>query len=64
MTDQAGNVREIVGIAREQQIVVLQMAAVHLSLMVQPNQVWRLDATKSVLARAAPFDYPYQDKAR
>ena len=62
VTDLAGNVREIVGIAREPQIVVLQMAAVHLSLTVQPNQVWRLDATKSVLAHAAPFDYPYQDK--
>jgi hypothetical protein len=56
VTDTAGNVREVVGIADQRQTVVLQVAADRLPLTVKPNQVWRLDATKLVLSRAAPFD--------
>ena len=64
VTDLDGNVREVVGIAPEQQAVGLQIAGVRHELTVQPNQVWGLDATKPVLRRAAPFDHPYQDKTR
>ena len=64
VSDLDGNVREVVGIAPEQQAVGLQIAGVRHELTVKPNQVWGLDATKPVLRRAAPFDYPYQEKTR
>ena len=64
VTDLAGNVREVVGIAPEPQSVVLQIAGVRHELIVKPNQVWRPDAAKPTLFRAAPFDYPYQENIR
>ncbi len=64
VTDLAGNVCEVVGIAPEPHSVVLQIAGVRHELTVKPNQVWRPDAAKPVLLRAAPFDYPYQENAK
>ena len=64
MTDLDGNVREVVGIAPGTQTVVLQIAGARRELTVNPNQVWRPDAAKPVLLRSAPFDHPYQNKAR
>lgn len=64
VTDLDGSVREVVGIAPEPQTVALQIAGGRLELIVKPNQVWRLDATKPVLHRAVPFDYPYQGETR
>ncbi|MFZ4766651.1 MAG: hypothetical protein ACOYMN_16990, partial [Roseimicrobium sp.] len=64
VTDLAGNVREVVGIAPEAQIVVLQIAGVRHALTVKPNQVWRPDVAKPTLLGAAPFDYPYQEKTQ
>lgn len=64
VTDLAGNVRQVVGIAAEPQSVVLQSAGARHELTVKPNQVWRTDTAKPVLLRAAPFDYPYQEKTR
>ncbi len=59
VTDLAGNVREIVGIAPGAPRVVLQIAGVRHDLTVKPNEVWRFDSAKPVLLRAVPFDYPH-----
>ena len=64
VTDLAGNVHELVGIAPEPQNVVLQTTGVRLELIVKPNKVWHLDRTRSLLHRAVPFDYPYQGESR
>lgn len=62
VTDLDGNVREIVGIAPGTQNLLVQIAGDRSELIVKPNQVWRLDVTKPVLLRAAPFDHPYKGK--
>jgi hypothetical protein len=64
VTDLAGNVRQVVGIAAEPQSVVLQIAGARHELTVKPNQVWHLDGTKPVLLRSVRFDYPYQARTR
>jgi len=64
VTDLAGNVRQVVGIAAEPQSVVLQIAGARHELTVKPNQMWHLDGTKPVLLRSVPFDYPYQARTR
>ncbi len=64
VTDLAGNVREVVGIAPGPQTVMLQITGTSRKLTVKPNQAWRTDAARPVLLRTAPFDYPYQGKTR
>ena len=64
VTDLEGHVREVVGIQPEKQDITLSADAREWKLTVAPNQVWGLDGRNPKLLRAAPFDYPYQEKSR
>jgi len=64
VTDNENKVREVVGIDSVQRPVILDAGGIQYDLVVQPNQTYRLNGSKLLSFRAAPFNYPYQTDFR
>jgi hypothetical protein len=60
VTDLAGDVREIIGIAPGAWSVAIQLAGARCELTVKPNEVWDYHTGQPAVLRRVPFDYPHQ----
>jgi hypothetical protein len=64
VTDVAGNVQQVIGIAPQPQYATLHIGSQAHGLKVAPNAVWAIGAAgEPSVAQKAPFDYPYHPPA-